>query len=1706
MATTTQIHVRARPAHTSGPTYLSYTPDGTKLVTVGSNNTARVYKTGFDGEPTNIDDCQEQNLAVDSTNDFFIAGSEDGTVAKYSFDEMLFEKFLMRCSLPVRDVAISSDGNWCAVSSDELTVKIVKTNDVSSMMYIRDLTKPVKHLSFDPSGKYISLSCTDGIVYFYSLMNNEPELVRKIDDLIRTLETASEISSKIAWHPDGRAFAAPTATRDIQVISRGDWEKQRVFPNGHMGDITALAWSPNGAMLASAGKDRKILLWETKTQSIIAAYNYGNVMDLSWHPSKNLLSFTNTDGEVYIYNDFVPAEHAHLVKLGPQPAPFIHDPLSELSANLRRPNANGHKDVALRGARHGSPDSLDDILGSDIMGDEDDFVVDDDGAGYALGLNGNGKRPGDHLDLFGAPMNKRRVQNWEPQYHECFQPGATPWRGNRKYLCLNLIGFVWTVDQDIHNTVTVEFYDHEFHRDFHFTDTFFYDKACLNENGTLFSCPANKDTPATVFYRPHETWTARADWRTHLPKGEDVTAISLSESFITVTTTSNYVRIYTLFGVPYRVYRQKSSPTVTCASWRDYVLTLGNGPVGADGNTKLLYTIENIKRDEVCQSEDIVALPDGATLKSVFFSDHGDPCIYDSTGVLLTLLHWRHPSQATWIPLLDTKLLSRLASGRKTETYFPIAVADSKFHCIILKGGDQYPYFPRPLLSEFDFQIPLSSSPNPNPDSGDADEDAQNEGDETRKLEGEYVLKSLMTAQQRDLLDSTTGSSAQRSVLARMELEIDKTLLQMMAVECREGEERGMKALELVTLLRDRSVQASGTPVLLPGAETATATAGAGAGALLFPVLRSTNLVREARRDLVCWYNVQVDNIPPIESGGVRTFTMPKSLNESLNQPGMAYTAPEGGRSLDGVKKVSDGYSKEQKDPLRSIKPVSNQGITFAAQDKLPKLPIPELESSMTKYLAALKPLQTVREHAETQQAVEEFLKSEGPDLQERLKKYANGKTSYIEQFWYDSYLNFDNPVVLNLNPFFLLEDDPTPARNNQVTRAASLVVSALSFVRAVRREELPPDTIKGTPLCMYQYSRLFGTARVPTENGCHIGQDPDSKHIVVLCHGQFYWFDVLDSNSDQIMTERDISINLQTIVDDAQQTPIQEAAKGALGVLSTENRKTWSNLRDVITKDENSNNADCLGIVDTALFILCLDYTEPTSGAALCQNMLCGTSQVEKGVQIGTCTNRWYDKLQIIVCKNGSAGINFEHTGVDGHTVLRFASDLYTDTILRFARTINGQAPSLWASSSPDPSKRDPASFGDVSTTPHKLEWDMIPELGIALRFAETRLADLIQQNEFETLDFAGYGKNFMTAMGFSPDAFVQMAFQAAYYGLYGRVECTYEPAMTKVYLHGRTEAIRTVSPESVDFVQKFWAENPPEQKVEALKKACQKHTANTRECAKAQGCDRHMYALFSVWQKALDEDGAEAASISSNGYSSPVEAGSERDPSSAVGSPGRNSILSQESSTRARGNSSPSRPAHSMPHIFADPGWDKLNNTIISTSNCGNPSLRHFGFGPTTGDGFGIGYIIKDDGVSICASSKHRQTKRFVDALEGYLLEIRRVLKATQRRGASPKASRAREAESRPTAGHRVKSRGRVIKANEGGRKSAGTMTPDESAIQSDDEGLGGYGFFDAGMLLQALKARGEGYDEGAANKPSDRATARRREIGKKLRLSEY
>ena len=116
----------------------------------------------------------------------------------------------------------------------------------------------------------------------------------------------------------------------------------------------------------------------------------------------------------------------------------------------------------------------------------------------------------------------------------------------------------------------------------------------------------------------------------------------------------------------------------------------------------------------------------------------------------------------------------------------------------------------------------------------------------------------------------------------------------------------------------------------------------------------------------------------------IRTFTKPSSLGKKI--------------SLATVhEKMGSNDKGSADDPPRSSG--KKAGVTYAFQDQLPKLPVPELESSCQRYLESLSPLQTSKEHQDSKVAVKEFLKYEGPKLQDKLKKYAQGRTNYIEQF-----------------------------------------------------------------------------------------------------------------------------------------------------------------------------------------------------------------------------------------------------------------------------------------------------------------------------------------------------------------------------------------------------------------------------------------------------------------------------------------------------------------------------------------------------------------------------------------------------------------------------------------------------------------------------------------------------------------------------------
>lgn len=102
------------------------------------------------------------------------------------------------------------------------------------------------------------------------------------------------------------------------------------------------------------------------------------------------------------------------------------------------------------------------------------------------------------------------------------------------------------------------------------------------------------------------------------------------------------------------------------------------------------------------------------------------------------------------------------------------------------------------------------------------------------------------------------------------------------------------------------------------------------------------------------------------------------------------------------------------------------------------------------------------------------------------------------------------------------------------------------------------------------------------------------------------------------------------------------------------------------------------------------------------------------------------------------------------------------------------------------------------------------------------------------------------MKAHKASPDAWAQMVKQLAFYRLNGRPPVVYESCQTRKFLLGRTEVIRSSSPESKAFCEAMISTSSSDSEREKkFREAVRRHIQYSTWAADGQGVDRHMFGL---------------------------------------------------------------------------------------------------------------------------------------------------------------------------------------------------------------------------------------------------------------------
>lgn len=539
----------------------------------------------------------------------------------------------------------------------------------------------------------------------------------------------------------------------------------------------------------------------------------------------------------------------------------------------------------------------------------------------------------------------------------------------------------------------------------------------------------------------------------------------------------------------------------------------------------------------------------------------------------------------------------------------------------------------------------------------------------------------------------------------------------------------------------------------------------------------------------------------------------------------------------------------------------------------LPKLPIPKLSDTDKNLRDMIRPLVSAQQFMQTEQQLNLFFAANGPasDLQAYLYNWRDslpGSESWLRPIWDDIYLGFRERLPVNMNYGFELD-----ARRWGAEEALPRFIAALAgSIRRIRDESYEPDSGKAGPLSMDMMKYMIYT-RIPCQVRDLWYHLPltDTPTIAVVCNQNWFLLS-LCNESGQPASPESIHTALNEIRQQAGEKPGEPVS-----AFTAAPREEACALRTELSR--HPLNRTNLEGIEKSLFVVCLDPADELL-ARTGADVICGDA-----------ANRWFDKSLQIISSGDRIALNFEHSGCDAAIwvfILAAADSMIMNN--------------------------------DFSTTatevPHirKLIWSLSPIAKEGLEKKREDLRQLSQQLIFDRGVLTALGKEAIKALGCSPDAFVQLLYQAAYLELTGKIGSVYEAVAVRGFYQGRTECQRPVSTESVEFARLLLRNENGETLTTAFRAAADKHMERLGLPRKALGSERHMSGLAAMHQMYYGGD---------------------------------------------------------LPEIFTDEGYCALRHDVLSTSSVTAPFIDYFGFGPVVNDGMGIGYGIRSDGLHLMVSA---------------------------------------------------------------------------------------------------------------------------------------
>jgi len=286
---------------------VAFAPDGKTLASGGRNGRIRLWNLGGP-EPTERQVIEAHGRQVNDLK-YFADGKQlasagwDGTVKLWDLSpaKPVESGRGVPSNFMVNSLGVTADGKLLASGGMDKNSRVYTI----AQGKLTPLGEPLVHadavtaVALDPKGRFLACGLRETGVVLWDLTGQRPR--RRTPDLRLPQPRGAVTSAAIA--PDGQTLAVGTSAGSIRfwdVTTTDARERPEASVPSIRSSVFALAYSPDGALLA-ASYAGKVLLLEASGQKVLRDWELpGTIEDLSFSPDSRHLALANSNGTLYV--------------------------------------------------------------------------------------------------------------------------------------------------------------------------------------------------------------------------------------------------------------------------------------------------------------------------------------------------------------------------------------------------------------------------------------------------------------------------------------------------------------------------------------------------------------------------------------------------------------------------------------------------------------------------------------------------------------------------------------------------------------------------------------------------------------------------------------------------------------------------------------------------------------------------------------------------------------------------------------------------------------------------------------------------------------------------------------------------------------------------------------------------------------------------------------------------------------------------------------------------------------------------------------------------------------------------------------------------------------------------------------------------------------------------------------------------------------